>query len=94
MAKDRRRSMLIQRLRQRLSRAQEQRDAVTALERKQDAREKILLGGIVVKAGLRTVDKAVLLGALLELATLDPTSKRYQHLKERGDAAFQRDPSG
>ena len=86
--------MLIQRLRQRLSRAQEQSDAVTALERKQDAREKILLGGIVVKAGLRTVDKAVLLGALLELATLDPASKRYRLLKERGDAAFQREPSG
>jgi hypothetical protein len=67
---------------------------VTALERKQDAREKILLGGIVVKAGLRTIDKAVLLGALLELATLDPASKRYRLLKERGDAAFQRDPSG
>src|SRR5215210_6949854 len=73
-AKGQRRSTLIRRLRQKLSRAHESRDAMTALERKQDAREKILLGGIVVKAGLRTVDKAVLLGALLELATLDPDS--------------------
>ena len=47
-------------------------EAVTAAERKRDAHEKIQLGGVVIKAGLRTIDKAVLLGALLEVAALDP----------------------
>jgi hypothetical protein len=46
------------------------------------------------KAGLRTVDKAVLLGALLEVAALDPASDRYKHLKEKGREAFQREAGG
>ena len=66
---------------------------MTAAERKRDAHEKIQLGGVVIKAGLRTVDKAVLLGALLEVAALDPGSDRYQRLKEKGREAFQREPS-
>ena len=69
-------------------------EAVTAAERKRDAHEKIQLGGIVIKAGLRTVDKAVLLGALLEVAALDPASDRYKHLKEKGREAFQREAGG
>ena len=52
---------------------------MTARERKRDAHEKIQLGGLVVKAGLR------------ELADLDVSSDRYRRLKERGDAAFERD---
>lgn len=41
----------------------------TALDaRKQDAREKIELGGLIVKAGLREADRAIILGALVELA--------------------------
>ena len=40
----------------------------TALDaRKQDAREKIELGGLIVKAGLREADRAIILGALIEL---------------------------
>ncbi len=37
------------------------------LDRKQDAHDKIVLGGLIVKAGLRNEDKAVILGYLLEL---------------------------
>lgn len=36
--------------------------------RKQDTRDKIALGGLIVKAGLRHEKRAVLLGALIELA--------------------------
>lgn len=64
---------------------------MTARERKRDAYEKIQLGGLLVKAGLRDVDQAVILGALLELAGLDKSSDRYRRLKERGDSAFERD---
>lgn len=42
--------------------------AMTSDARKKDAREKIELGGLIVKAGLRYERRAVLLGALLELA--------------------------
>lgn len=68
----------------------EQLEAVSDFDRKRDAHEKIQLGGVVVKAGLRAVDKAVLLGALLELATLDPRSERYKQLKDKGHAKFER----
>ena len=69
-------------------------EAVTVAERKRDAHEKIQLGGVVIKAGLRTIDKAVLLGALLEVAALDPASDQYKHLKEKGREAFQREAGG
>lgn len=39
-------------------------------ERRNDTRQKIELGGLVVKAGLRHADKAFILGALIEAATL------------------------
>jgi Conjugal transfer protein TraD len=34
--------------------------------RREDTREKIELGGLVVKAGLRDIDRAVILGILLD----------------------------
>lgn len=39
----------------------------TSDARKKDTREKIELGGLIVKAGLRFEKRAVLLGALIEL---------------------------
>lgn len=39
----------------------------TSDARKKDTREKIELGGLIVKAGLRFEKRAVLLGALVEL---------------------------
>lgn len=36
--------------------------------RKKDAREKIELGGLIVKAGLRHEKRALLLGALIDLS--------------------------
>ena len=38
----------------------------TAEARKKDAREKIVLGGLIVKAGLRYEKRALLLGVLIE----------------------------
>ncbi|MBW0367892.1 type IV conjugative transfer system coupling protein TraD [Ensifer adhaerens] len=40
----------------------------TSDARKKDAREKIELGGLIVKAGLRYEKRALLLGALVELS--------------------------
>ncbi|KSV65042.1 conjugal transfer protein TraD [Sinorhizobium sp. GL2] len=39
----------------------------TSAARKKDTREKIELGGLIVKAGLRYEKRALLLGALVEL---------------------------
>lgn len=40
---------------------------VTSDARKKDTRDKIELGGLIVKAGLRFEKRALLLGALIEL---------------------------
>ncbi|MBO9463572.1 conjugal transfer protein TraD, partial [Labrenzia sp. R5_0] len=46
------------------------------LDRKKDAREKIQLGGLIVKAGLRETDKAILLGILMDASDrLDDTNQ-------------------
>ena len=42
----------------------------TSDARRQDTREKIELGGLIVKAGLRYEKRALLLGALIELSQL------------------------
>ena len=60
--------------------------------RKRDTREKITLGGLVVKARLRTLDRTVLLGALLDLAKLSPRSPAYAQFQAAGRAAFAAGP--
>lgn len=57
-------------------------------ERKQAAREKLLLGSIVVRAGLSKADRTFLLGGLLELANVKPGSARHRLLCDIGEEAF------
>ncbi|ANL51106.1 conjugal transfer protein TraD (plasmid) [Rhizobium phaseoli] len=57
-------------------------------ESKRDTREKILLGGIVIKAGLSKADRAFLLGGLIELARLMPGSPEHRRLSHIGEDAF------
>ncbi|ENN85570.1 conjugal transfer protein D [Rhizobium freirei PRF 81] len=57
-------------------------------KRKQEAREKFLLGGIVVKAGLSQADRAFLLGGLLELARVAAGSPEHRRLRDIGKEAF------
>lgn len=57
-------------------------------DRKQEAREKLLLGGIVVKAGLSKADRAFLLGGLLELARVATGSVEHRRLRDIGEEAF------
>lgn len=62
--------------------------------RKQDTRNKIQLGGLVIKAGLTEEETAVLLGAFLTIAgelsgpDAEITKRRYRRL---GDQAFSAD---
>lgn len=61
------------------------------MDRKKDAREKIQLGGLVVKAGLRDTDKAIILGILADAAKrLSDSSERDRWLAI-GKAAFKDD---
>lgn len=57
-------------------------------DRKKEAHEKFVLGGIVVHAGLSTADRAFLLGGLLELARLSPETSEYRRLHNIGEVAF------
>ncbi|MBB4192987.1 hypothetical protein GGE45_001573 [Rhizobium aethiopicum] len=57
-------------------------------DRKHEAREKFLLGGLVVKAGLTMADRAFLLGGFLELAKIAPGSSEYRRLRDIGEEAF------
>jgi hypothetical protein len=52
--------------------------------RKRDARQKIQLGGLVVKAGLRDADKAFILGTLIEAAKLISGTPEYERLAKIG----------
>jgi hypothetical protein len=54
-------------LRAALLRLERMSRSVTSDARKKDTRDKIELGGLIVKAGLRFEKRALLLGALVEL---------------------------
>jgi len=59
-------------------------------DRKKDTREKIQLGGLVIKAGLRHVDKAVLLGWLMELPErLNDADGEWARLQAIGNRGFE-----
>ncbi len=63
-------------------------------ERKADTRNKIQLGGLVVKAGLGEEETAVLLGAFIEAADAlnGPNGVAIRRrFRRRGDAAFKED---
>ena len=60
--------------------------------RRRDTREKIALGGLIVKAGLRLEKRAVLLGGLIELADrLQADEDERARLKAIGARAFGHD---
>ena len=60
--------------------------------RRQDTREKIELGGLIAKAGLRYEKRAVLLGALIELGRrLKNDETERARLAAIGAEAFGRD---
>jgi hypothetical protein len=59
--------------------------------RKQDTREKIQLGGLIVKAGLREENKSVILGMLLDAITkmqADDSATVRENYRKLGDEAF------
>ena len=64
-------------------------EAQTFEDRKKDTREKIELGGLIAKAGLRYEKRAVLLGALIELGRrLESDDAERARLAAIGAEAF------
>ena len=61
--------------------------------RKKDTHEKIQLGGLVAKAGLRHADKAIILGALCDLSIrleVSPESERIKNYEMLGKKEFKK----
>ena len=57
-------------------------------DRRKDTREKIALGGLVVKAGLREADRSFILGVLVSASRMNPSDPRWRELRSLGGAAF------
>lgn len=57
-------------------------------ERKEDARHKIQLGGLIIKAGMGDAEKLVLYGGLVELAEALEKPDERDRLEKRGRRAF------
>ena len=68
-------------------------EAQSSEVRKKDTREKIALGGLIVKAGLRYESRALLLGLLVEAKTqIDNNETERARLTAIGAEAFGHDP--
>lgn len=66
-----------------------QKTTTTSEARKKDAREKIELGGLIVKAGLRYEKRALLLGLLIDAsARIKADEAERARLSELGAKAF------
>lgn len=75
-------------LRAKLHRMEAERARTITQTRKEDARHKIQLGGLIIKAGLGDEDKLVLYGALVELAEKLENQDERDRLERRGRKAF------
>jgi hypothetical protein len=60
-------------------------------DRRKDARQKIQLGGLVVKAGLRETDKAIILGILKDAGSRLADKGERDRYRAIGKAAFKDD---
>jgi len=91
-------SKVIRVLNTKIDQAELVRMNIIAQNRKIDAHEKIMLGGLIVKVGLRKTDKALILGVLVNLrkqiedGTLDKQSEFYKTLVDIGQKEFKQPP--
>lgn len=69
------------------------RQATQSEDRKKDTREKIQLGGLIAKAGLRYEKRALLLGLLIDGASrIRADGNERARLLAIGEKAFAHDP--
>lgn len=84
---------MLRRTRTALIRIEAFRARMSHEERKLDTRRKIVMGGLVIKAGLDHEEPAVLLGMLMSAARVLSSANADEHRKrwrEHGDSAFKR----
>lgn len=79
----------LRRVKAKTARLEEQYYRQKTMERKLDTREKIQLGGLIVKVGLRDEDKDALLGGLIELAKALQNTNERTRLAALGKKEFQ-----
>lgn len=60
-------------------------------DRKRETRDKVIFGGLIIKAGLRKADRAFLLGALIEASRIPSDTAQYRQLHKIGTEAFRAD---
>ena len=65
-----------------------ERASIAEQKRKLDTRNKIELGGLVLKAGLAEWDRATLLGGLMAIARMAPDEEKLSRWKAEGGKAF------
>ncbi|WP_062213215.1 conjugal transfer protein TraD [Aureimonas sp. AU12] len=63
-------------------------DRPSASARRQDTHQKIALGGLIVKAGLRDADKSFLLGILMEAASRQSDGEFKARMIDLGRKGF------
>jgi hypothetical protein len=61
---------------------------ISEKERRAKVRKLVELGGLADMAGLIDSDRGFLLGVLLEVRDISPTSDKYQELKDKGDSVL------
>ena len=71
-----------------VQRLKRKKQMLTEKDRKADTRMKINLGGLIMKADMHSLNRAVLLGALLDAKHRMATPSEAQRLQSIGDAAF------
>lgn len=74
-----------------MNKAERELQSARSASRKRDAHEKIQLGGLIVKAGLRSEDKAIILGLLAEAAETLGDIEARERFRKRGKAIFEDD---
>ncbi|WP_195822482.1 conjugal transfer protein TraD [Roseobacter sp. MH60115] len=65
-----------------------ERTRTVLADRKKDTRQKIELGGLIIKAGIGDVDRLALYGGLVELAEKLEKSEEHNRLERRGRREF------
>lgn len=83
----------LQKIRQDLALSRKQISIESEKERKRQTREKIELGGLIVKAGIKDLNRSEILGILLEAKQAierDGSKSKRDHWLEIGKAEFEK----
>lgn len=78
----------LRRMDQRIVFLERKRQRRMTQEPKRETREKIILGGLIIKAGLKNADRAFLLGALIEANRVRVGTVEHDRLCALGAEAF------